>query len=85
MSQTQQLTGYNVSISASDPVHGGGLSIDFGVSATPVFGDAEAFALFNGIVALIPAGWNVEKELTREDTSTTNYTTNYTAVPPSFT
>lgn len=83
MSQTQQQTGYTFSVSAVDP-QAGESSLYFTVQASKNFGDADAFALVDAIVAAFPSSFAVSKQLSKTQDAFTTFTTNFDSTPPSF-
>ncbi len=92
MPSTQDITAYTVTGGAEGNTPGGtGYFANINMTITPGtdFADADAFAIFNAMLAAFPAGWNVtapeSMNIQKGDTELTSYTTNYTSNPPSFT
>jgi hypothetical protein len=85
MSSTQSQTGYQFDVESTDPASGNGLEIDFTVTATEAFGDAEAFTLLANIRDAFPDSWTTSGTVMKSQNSQTGYTTDMTSTPPSFT
>ena len=83
MSNTQGITQYSYTIYWSDPYSNANFT--FVVSGTSSFGDAEAFALFEGIKAAFPAALSAGGGVSKNATTSVNYTTDLASTPPSFT
>lgn len=85
VSTQQTITTYQFSFSYTDPNYGNGFT--FQVSAQPGFGDAEAFALEEAINTALDKTPSLAPNsgVLKAQVVTTNYQTNPTATPPSFT
>jgi hypothetical protein len=83
MSSTQDLSLYEFAGGYSDPDVQG--SFDFRITQRPGFGDAEAFALKDALAAAFPPVLSANIQVLKSRAVTTNYDTNDTADPPSFT
>lgn len=83
MSTTQEISQYGFNIYWGDPQFSP--VIDFTVSQTASFGDADAFALLDALKAALPSAWGAVGSVQKFASSGTSYTTNYTSAPPSFT
>lgn len=85
MSTQQTITTYQYSFNYTDPNYGNGFV--FQISEQPGFGDVEAFALEEAIVAALAktAPLAAFGSVLKSQVVTTNYQTNANATPPSFT
>jgi len=83
VSNTQEITQYNFTLYWSDPYSIANFS--FTVSGTSSFADAEAFALFSQIKAAFPAALSAGGGVSKNVTTSVNYTTDLASTPPSFT
>lgn len=85
MSSSQDISTYEFSYSYQEPNYPNGFS--FQLTEQPGFGDAEAFALFDAITAALSAAGTLVPNvgLFKSRTVRTQYDTNPTATPPSFT
>lgn len=87
MSTSSTSTQYSFNLS-NQPASGSGTMnvINFVVVSTGEFTDADAFALCNAWKGLPwPSGQQVAATVTKVDSTSTSYTTDSTATPPSFT
>lgn len=86
MSSTQDITQYSFNIYWADPNPAlMAPDIAFSVSQNSGFGDTDAFALLDALVAALPAAWGARGSVSKNESSNTSYTTNYASTPPSFT
>lgn len=83
MSSTQEITQYNYTIYWTDPYSSANFT--FTVSGTSSFGDAEAFALIEGIKAAFPSALSVGGGVSKNAATSVSYTTDLATTPPSFT
>ena len=85
MSSTQDTSTYQFSYSYADPNYSEGFS--FQLTEQPGLGDAEAFAIFDAIRAALsaPGVFVPNVGLFKSRSVLTNYDTNPSATPPSFT
>lgn len=63
-------------------------AVELSISAASDLTDADIFALQEALVAAFPTGWGIDNSaipISKQATSLTQYATNYSAVPPSFT
>jgi len=83
VSSTQQYTQYSYTVYWSDPFTSANFT--FTVSGTPSFGNAEAFALFEGIKAAFPPALSPGGGVSKNVATNVSYTTDLATAPPSFT
>jgi hypothetical protein len=85
MSTVQSSTVYEFAFNYNDPNNNNGFG--FLITEQAGFGDAEAFALEKAIMAALgtPAALSPVGNVTKSQLVTTQYQTNATAIPPSFT
>ena len=91
MSTTENSLSYMISGSVQVMTAGGSQcngAVNLSISAGTDVTDDQVAAIQQAIVAAFPAAWGVTNDyigVTKQDASLTQYATDYTSTPPSFT
>lgn len=57
MSSTTNIVQYNIQVSCSQPSSGSDYGVDLTLQQTATFQDADAIAMYNAQLAVVPASW----------------------------